>query len=149
MKKIILLAVTFFGILNAALSQSGPITTTSYVCSIKYSYDDAGNRTQRIYSCNWVTINGSSLLVTQPPVSDVLESIVFPNPSNGVFSIKTNWDIPKATVIISDMAGRTIKEFPYEGIEAEYNIRTLALGQYMIQLVLPDQKQVHRLLKNE
>jgi Secretion system C-terminal sorting domain len=123
----------------------GTVVTT---CSIKYSYDDAGNRTTRLYSCSSYTV-GSGSQRPNVPVAGVLESIVFPNPSNGIFTVRTNIDVPTAHVIVSDMMGKAIKQFEYNGIEAEYDIRTLAVGQYMIQLILPNGKQVHQLLKNE
>jgi Secretion system C-terminal sorting domain len=150
--KTILCIIAMLSMYTIANSQilSGPGTTTSYyLCSIKYTYDEAGNRIKREYSCEWINVGGSSARKPNPQENTILESIIFPNPSNGVFSIKTNVDILNATVIVSDLTGRKIKEFAYKGNETQYDIRTLAIGQYMIQLVLPDGKQVHRLLKDE
>jgi Secretion system C-terminal sorting domain len=127
-----------------------PNGTVVTYCSIKYSYDAAGNRTNRIYSCSTIVVGGSSArLPNKVDANKGVESIVFPNPSNGIFMVKTNIAIADATVLVLDGNGSVIKKFAYNGAQSEYDIRTLALGQYMIQLVMPDGKQVHQLLKNE
>jgi Secretion system C-terminal sorting domain len=154
MKKIILLLCAMIGSYAIGFCQGSgtvyPNGTLITYCSIKYTYDDAGNRTNREYSCSTFVWGTASLRLPYKADANVaVESIVFPNPSNGIFTVKTNIAIPDATVIISDLSGKKIKQFAYKGIQNEYDIRTLALGQYMIQLVLPNGNQVHQLVKND
>jgi Secretion system C-terminal sorting domain len=155
MKTILLTFVILFGnkaisFAQGGVSQGGGGASYIYVCSISYLYDDNGNRTQRTYGCqNVPTIPTTPLIPKQIASSDAITSIVFPNPSNGIFTICTNKDVNKANINITDMQGKVLKQFSYEGKEAEYDIRALPIGQYMIQFVMPETKQTHQLLKVE
>jgi hypothetical protein len=149
MKNIIFILTLIFKTTTTIFCQT-PSSVT--ICSIKYTYDAAGNRTKREYVCETVPANPPpSARKPNPNLKDLasITSVVFPNPSNGVFTIETDKPLTDASVIIYDVQGKLLKKFSFTGNKATFDIRTLAVGQYTIQLVLPDGIQVHQLIKQD
>jgi hypothetical protein len=147
MKNFILMLIIICGLITTGFSQT-PSSTTK--CSIKYSYDAAGNRVKREYICETVTTNPSPSARKPNPkdaTTAAITSVVFPNPSNGMFTIQTNIPVADAIVMVYDLQGKLLKRFNYTGNSTLFDIRALAVGQYMIQLVLADGTQVHQLQK--
>jgi hypothetical protein len=148
MKKIFF---TAFFLLFASASQA----LTYYIsCSIKYTYDAAGNRTQRLYECVPIPdgTGGYPRLAAPKKTNEtptVIESILFPNPCNGIFSIKTSQPMQDATVNVLDLSGRLIKSFTFNGNQQEMDIRALADGQYTIQFIIQNNTNMHKLIKVE
>jgi Secretion system C-terminal sorting domain len=125
-----------------------------FQCSIKYTYDASGNRAHREYSCGDVWIDGP---VSNKPAATLntdssnaaLVSILFPNPNNGIFTIKTSKDVQQGNVKIYSIDGKLIKEFPYSGTSSTFDIRNFANGQFTIRLYDGDFPQIFKLEKIE
>jgi Secretion system C-terminal sorting domain len=139
---------------------------TGYYCSIKYSYDANGNRAQRLYSCEQVTLGGLETYETgnpsaQKPIGNLVVSsvgitdstgdffsMVFPNPNQGVFKIKTTAALTNARVQMIDNLGKIIQEKTFNGTEESYDIRSFPLGSYYILLIPENKKSVaHKIEK--
>ncbi|KAB8153510.1 T9SS type A sorting domain-containing protein [Kordia sp. TARA_039_SRF] len=66
--------------------------------------------------------------------NDPKSFVVFPNPSNGNFTIK-NPGIPLQSVIVSDLNGRTLKTYEFGGIRQSKDIQlNLGTGVYFVQM---------------
>jgi hypothetical protein len=155
MKKIIFIALACIYVCPS-FAQTQTTTVANYYCHIDYVYDNAGNRTNRSYNCADETIigngngnGGSNMPLQASSKQSIVKSIVFPNPSNGIFVVSTNIDVEFATVRVINVNGQVIKQFEFEGREQQFDMRTLAIGNYFIQVLLPNQIQTHRLEKNE
>jgi hypothetical protein len=46
------------------------------------------------------------------------------------------------------MQGQTVKQYTYNGISQEYDIRNLPVGQYFIEVLSNRYKEVLKLIKN-
>jgi Secretion system C-terminal sorting domain len=147
MKKLVITSIL---LIIASASQA----LTYYMsCSIKYTYDAAGNRTQRVYQCVPLPdgTGGQPRLANPNKTNDVttIESILFPNPSNGIFVLKTSQPVQDATVNVLDLSGRILKTFAFNGNQQEMDIRALAEGQYSLQFIMQNNTNVHKLIKVE
>lgn len=60
---------------------------------------------------------------------EIVSSVVYPNPTNGAFNIKTNANIQQVEVI--DFSGKLLKTF---GKQDSYNINDLKAGAYIINV---------------
>jgi hypothetical protein len=128
---------------------------TYYIsCSIKYSYDAAGNRTLRQYVCESIPdgTGGHPRLANSNANTDAvtqIESIVFPNPSNGIFTLRTSADVQDAVINVIDLSGRLLKTCTFSGRQQQMDIRSLANGQYTIQLILQEGSTMHKLINGQ
>jgi hypothetical protein len=147
MKKAILIAICIFCTLYTKAQVGGTTsnTTSIYLCLIKYQYDANGNRTNRAYSCEWYGGNQSSRTSSKNNESS---TIVFPNPSAGIFTVSSNAELQNAIINIKNMQGQTVKQYIYNGISQEYDIRHLPVGQYFIEVLSNQSKEVLKLIKN-
>jgi hypothetical protein len=133
---------------NYALPSGG---ASYYICLIQYTYDASGNRIHREYSCYSSGGGGGSPRLAQPTTAtntnEVLESIVFPNPTASIFKVSTNKPLENATVNVYTMQGMRVQTYPYNGSEQTYNIAYLADGQYLIELVSAQAKHTKKISK--
>jgi hypothetical protein len=125
MKNIITTLLLFYAL--SARSQTGPqnIPSTIYMCYIKYQYDANGNRTNRAYSCEWYNTQQQQSSKKAPISDGLITSIVFPNPSAGIFTVSSNAVLLNACINIKNMQGQTVKQYTYNGISEQYDIRNL------------------------
>ncbi len=146
MKNTILLLICIFWAKLSHAQVGGTTTsnTSTYLCLIKYQYDANGNRTNRAYTCEWY--GGYATSRTSKPSSES-SSVVFPNPNTGVFKIATTLEMENATVYIKTMQGQVVAQYIYNGIEQEFNIKNIPVGQYIIELVNSKTKDVHKIIK--
>jgi Secretion system C-terminal sorting domain len=120
--------------------------TSTYICLIEYTYDASGNRVHREYACH-SNSGGSAQRKANTNNTDVLESIVFPNPTTSVFKVKTNKTLANAYINVYTMQGMRVISYPYNGTEQSYNIGELSDGQYIIELETAKIKQVKKINK--
>jgi hypothetical protein len=52
-----------------------------------------------------------------------------------------------ATVYIKNMQGQIAQQFSYNGVQQEFDIRSLPVGQYTIELLTPKNTEVHKIIK--
>lgn len=76
--------------------------------------------------------------------------MTFPNPGNGIFTLKSNLTTAKEVkIVISDLLGKTIMESSEninKGFERAYDLRHLDSGIYFITMTLDNSKQVIKLV---
>jgi hypothetical protein len=145
MKKVITTLILMYALsLYAQTSGSQTVYTSVYMCYIKYQYDANGNRTNRAYSCEWYGGNQSSRPSNKNNESS---TIVFPNPSAGVFTVSSNAELQDAIINIKNIQGQTVKQYTYNGISQKYDIHNLPVGQYFIEVLSNQNKEVLKLIK--
>ncbi len=155
--------IIFTFILIAATMQLFSQSTPIYRCFIKYSYDAAGNRTQREYVCATVSdvltgdTNGDGVIdnddiqyggvddgsglgarhgSSKATVKSTWNMKVFPNPTNGIFSISFSKTIEKGLLIIYNATGAEILQEPIENTNMlKTKISSYSAGIYMIKVV--------------
>jgi Secretion system C-terminal sorting domain len=125
-----------------------------YLCAIKYEYDLSGNRIRRSYSCDNSPINQPVTSNGRMPSSKKIVSvdapfstIIFPNPSEGIFAIKTSVDLETAVVNVLSQNGVVVATFIYSGTQMQFDIRHLASGNYIIQVISERAINTQKLMK--
>lgn len=100
-------------------------------CGIVNVYDNAGNRTKRVYFCN----NGPAYpaRTAQPePVQQV--DALYPNPTTGKFVVTFSRALQKAQVTMLDVNGKTISRFIANGNIVEFDLSSSPGGIYFIRI---------------
>lgn len=131
----------------SAIGQQLPVNT----CGIVHVYDASGNRLKRIYFCN----NGSdpypsrqasaasavSYLTGKPEDKKTGESFAFqqidalyPNPTTGKFSIIFTKTLQNASIQITDINGKTIRQMKASGYKVDFDVSAQAKGVYFIKI---------------
>jgi hypothetical protein len=59
---------------------------------------------------------------------------VYPNPSNGVFTVDANFDEPATQITVYDVAGKPVLSQPATGNQTEINLSRVAKGIYILHL---------------
>lgn len=111
----------------AGYAQSLPLNT----CGIVYSYDAAGNRTQRKYVCN-----NARLAYAPESKTEAIEQVttLYPNPTTGRFKITFTQALQNATVVLTDVSGRVIEQSQKSGTVIELDLSKAAAGMYLVQV---------------
>jgi hypothetical protein len=115
----------------------------AFSCTIIYSYDNAGNRIKRAWSCD---TSGSNTNPTyrmannspSPEDSGNIENTcsLYPNPSNGYFKMRMEYAV-NADIYVMDVKGSVVLKKRLEGKETDLDIRQYAAGVYTLHLVSP------------
>ncbi|ESU29081.1 hypothetical protein FLJC2902T_11180 [Flavobacterium limnosediminis JC2902] len=75
--------------------------------------------------------------------------LLYPNPSSGIFKVTLPYAYEKTTVRVSDLTGKTIKEWNFETQqEFEISLEAAANGIYFVQLRCDDETAVFKVIKN-
>jgi len=114
-------------------------------CGIVYTYDAAGNRTQRQYVCNNGVMAIKEILVgNQQILADEIQAteVLYPNPTTGIFNVKLTQSLNNAIVTISDVSGRLVMRKKENGNILNYDLSGQASGEYIIAI-----KQDGKLIK--
>jgi hypothetical protein len=129
-KKVYLLALVCIVALSS-FAQQLPLNT----CGIVNIYDNAGNRTKRIYFCN----NGQDPYPTKAkPASETMEfqavDALYPNPTTGTFFITFSKPLQNAVVSLLDVHGRILQHFTASGNKVDFNLSREAGGVYFVRI---------------
>ena len=117
------------------------LVTKNYA-QICISYDAAGNRISRQGGCYTVPDPGGNINSTQSPVGrqiqntiiEKLEISLFPNPSTGIFTIKSNQDLFGSNLTVIDIQGKVVlKEKLYD---YSIDLSSYPVGVYQVVLVV-------------
>ncbi len=148
MKTVLTFLITFYTVsLHAQNNNSQTVPGSVYMCYIKYQYDANGNRTNRAYTCEWYnTQTQQNSRLAKGNVSSN-NTIVFPNPNTGVFTVQTNTELQDANIIVKNMQGQEVKQYTYNGTSQTYNISNLPTGQYLIEVLSLQNNEVIKLIK--
>ena len=132
MKKRLLLSFFTFFIGMVIFGQQLPLNT----CGIIHMYDDAGNRTKRMYYCN----NGGNYPTTvkQEEIGETTEfqyvDALYPNPTTGKFSITFSKELKNAKVFVTDINGKVISSFKASGFMINFDLSGVASGVYFVRI---------------
>ena len=127
MQKIICFLIIITSALPA-LAQQLPANT----CGIVNVYDNAGNRTKRVYFCN----NGPAYPARKEQTTEVIQQVdaLYPNPTTGKFVVTFSRALSKATVYIVDATGKSISRFIANGNVLEFDLSSSPAGIYFIRI---------------
>jgi hypothetical protein len=170
MKKLLLITLLFFA--SKAYSQAIYLTQPYYnfhhvytnLCSIHFTYDNAGNRTARYYECGsnpfYIPLTstggggnggsgGGGISKPGDAAAQDANIIVFPNPTQGVFYVQVPDGVTSYLVEVKSLEGKRI----YSELVTEPNkgisIGTLANGQYLISVTIDEKTKLVKLLKQD
>lgn len=110
-------------------AQSLPANT----CGIVYTYDAAGNRTQRAYVCN----NGGGIApVFTENTSEVIQQVteLYPNPTTGRFTVLFTRELKNAPVILYDINGKELQRSKRSGNQLLFDLTPYAAGVYLLRI---------------
>jgi len=135
MKKIFLLFVMLVAVFTITSAQSLPPMT----CGVVYSYDDAGNRTQRQYLCNNspdAVTPGKLVVVKEAETSLLVKQIstLYPNPTTGQFVIGFTKPLNQAQITLTDAAGRVLLQKRMSGNSVSFDVSRFAAGVFQLQI---------------
>ncbi len=103
-------------------------------CGIVYTYDAAGNRTNRQYVCNNFTGPKESASEMAAAGDIIQVDVLYPNPTTGYFTVKLFNPLKKATVTITDMAGRIVLKKAESGNILNYDLSRQPSGEYHLMI---------------
>jgi hypothetical protein len=137
--------------------------TSGYYCHIDYTYDAAGNRTQRQYNCTQMVAPEQELpsyytqSTARPAASSQSNSnasyseynpvLVFPNPNKGLFKVSLKEFKEGYIVKVFTTQGACIKQEALTINNQEFDIRIFANGAYIIKVELNGQGGILPLIK--
>jgi len=80
-------------------------------------------------------------------LKDVAQVEVFPNPSQGLFTVRFS-DLPDSGshIDIYDLSGRKVASHLIEGISEDFNLSDQAAGVYLVKSILGSQEKVSKLV---
>jgi len=104
-------------------------------CGIVNVYDEAGNRTKRVYFCN----NGDPYPSKQNPANaETLEyqpvDALYPNPTTGKFSITFSKPLQNANILVTGVNGKPIQQFKASGSQVDFDLSAVAAGVYFVRI---------------
>ena len=97
-----------------------------------------------------VLVNIQSLSTGMPGVEDVVSIEVFPNPSQGKFTVRFS-ELPDVggRIDVADLSGRKIISRSVTETSEEFNLSHLAPGLYLVKSVLGLNETIHKLIINK
>lgn len=106
-------------------------------CGIVNVYDNAGNRTKRVYFCNngtdpYPARKQTDAVKTTEEVQQV--DALYPNPTTGKFFVTFSKALNKATVYIMDVTGKTVSRFTASGNSVDFDLSSSPSGIYFIRI---------------
>jgi hypothetical protein len=116
----------------------------------EYSYDAAGNRTQRVFVTprpGPTPDNGQQSF--NPVVADKYGINIFPNPTSNSFniSIYNLEDGDRARLILSDVQGKTIADKEQSMKMDKLDLTNYVAGVYYLKVFIKDEKAFYKILK--
>jgi Secretion system C-terminal sorting domain len=103
-------------------------------CYIKYTYDDSGNRIKREFICaerdTILPGNPIGSRMAKPTVAKPFDVNVYPNPSNGIFTIACSMLEKNMQLQVINYAGQTVYTQSLIQIKTDIDISNMASGLY-------------------
>lgn len=131
MKKVIPLILVYCSFSAIANAQSLPANT----CGVVYTYDAAGNRTQRTYLCNNSSrVAFAPLLTENTPAKVQQVAHLYPNPTTGRFTVTFSQSLMNATVTLLDMAGNVLHQSRKSGNEVQFDLSSYSAALYIVRV---------------
>jgi hypothetical protein len=146
MKQIILVCFLLITAFTTVRSQSLPQNT----CGVVYTYDAAGNRTQRVYVCNNArkAMVAADSTLNQFNVKEVVQvSALYPNPTSGTFLIAFTQPLKQALVTFTDMQGHSLQQRVVSGTQATFDISSFPAGIYWIKIANGNKPVIYKVIK--
>lgn len=144
MQKILLISILLISSSGLLHGQSFPSNT----CGLVYTYDAAGNRTQRKYICN----NGSPegrITISHAEMETVQQvTALYPNPTTGVFKLTFTKALKTGRVSILDVNGRSLKQFNASGNEIVFDVSGYPSGLYYVNVVDEENSMTFKVIKD-
>ena len=130
-------------------SSFGQGTVVTSGCDVKFEYDDVGNRVKRFWYC-WQNGNSNRPAKeveasSDPLVSDLVS--VFPNPTNGDFTIELSNEPKDAELLISDLKGNIIRKERILKQTHKATLKFCAPGIYMVRIRSNGKSETKRVIK--
>lgn len=134
----------FILLLTSAINSIGQSAT--------YAYDNAGNRTARVFSMSPAPAQPGSPTSAITSLSDMIAEksiIIYPNPTKGILyvEIKDYTDKLKAEFRLSDMSGRTVINRKANSGYQTFDISRQAAGIYLLQINISGESVVWKIIK--
>ena len=121
-------------------------------CGIVYIHDAAGNRTRRLYYCNnggpypsfknqeepqtnFAKTNNIANAVKENHIEFAQIDAIFPNPTDGKFSITFSKSINNASIIIADVNGKVLQRINASGTKVDFNLLNFSSGVYFVKII--------------
>lgn len=119
----------------------------SNTCGIVYSYDAAGNRTQRTYICN----NGLRTEAITPEKENTGEimqvTALYPNPTTGQFRVTFTKGLQQAQVTFIDLGGHVVQQRTVSGNLVNFDVSSFPAGMYWIKITDGDNRLMFKVIK--
>jgi len=121
--------------------------------TVSYTYDNAGNRTERVVSLTTVKnpVN-PPIMKSTTSIEDIIAGkaiVVYPNPTKGILNveIKDYTDQMQADYRIVDMSGKTI--FSKKAINGyqTFDLSRQAAGIYLLQIRINGESVIWKIVK--
>ncbi|RFS18767.1 T9SS C-terminal target domain-containing protein [Chitinophaga silvatica] len=147
MKNLLFLLILAIFPLAKVCAQSLPPNT----CGLVYTYDAAGNRTQRMYVCNNARVgrDTATAAVMKELNADAIVQVnaIYPNPTTGIFQITFTKALKQARVSLIDLSGHILKQQVESGSILTYDISNYPAGVYYIKITEGSFSITHKLIK--
>ncbi|WP_440135272.1 T9SS type A sorting domain-containing protein [Chitinophaga sancti] len=124
-------------------SQNLPVNT----CGVVYSYDAAGNRTQRMYVCNNAVTGGRLAAVKDSTTELPQVTALYPNPTTGSFKITFVKSLNNARIVIMNMNGRVLQQRTESGNVVMFDLSVYPAGMYWVQVQDAGHPYVFKVIK--
>jgi hypothetical protein len=124
--------ICFLIIIASAFPALAQVQLPQNACGIVNVYDNAGNRTKRVYFCN----NGPAYPARKAQSTEVVQQVdaLYPNPTTGKFVVTFSRALQKAQVLMMDVNGKTISRFVANGNLIEFDLSSSPGGIYFIRI---------------
>lgn len=107
---------------------------------ICYTYDAAGNRIQRALCCTaCLTHSGAEDRQQVAVISDADNLTIIPNPTSGVFKLRTEGIPAGAQVVLLNMAGDVLAQQLLG--DGQFDITAYPSGTYVLHLIYGNQRK--------
>ncbi|MBK8848091.1 MAG: T9SS type A sorting domain-containing protein [Bacteroidetes bacterium] len=121
---------------------NNPNCQTGITCS---DCNDGFNPTLDV-NCNLVTWFDDATVLSTPEIN-TMRVLVYPNPSNGIFTLHSiNAIETEHDVLINDVLGSSVKQFTWNGDKTNVDLTSLAKGVYVIKVVGSKESYQHKVV---
>jgi hypothetical protein len=122
--------------------------------TVKFTYDNCGNRIKRILQLRKVEENGKNVETKNGYVSSANDSIgavmvsLFPNPTEGRVTVSFS-DNANATIdaILTTIAGDIIERQRFVGCQHEFDLSSQPAGIYLLKLISGVETRTWKIVK--